>query len=352
MAAHTTHALAPFSGLYGAIVAARFRLYRAGIFKTHRINAPVISVGNLTTGGTGKTPLVEWLARAVAREGRRPCVLTRGYGRVDASRRVVVSDGARVLADAREGGDEPRLLAEKLSGLAAVVSDADRVAAAHWAMENLRSDAFILDDGFQHLRLARDLDVVTIDASNAWGGGRLLPRGRLRERRVGLRRAGCVVITRAEMADDINDLRAEIASLTNARVLEARTQTVRVRPLDGDAAEEVAARAVEQPVAAFCGIGNPQAFFAHLRRDGHHLAHTRAFPDHHVYAPAEMSDFVREAEGRGARTLLTTAKDGVKLRPQDFTLPVHVVEVELQFDDPAALVTLVRQALSTKAPLA
>ncbi|HEV2706730.1 MAG TPA: tetraacyldisaccharide 4'-kinase [Pyrinomonadaceae bacterium] len=346
MSPRTTHALAPFSGLYGAIVAARLALYRAGIFKTHRINAPVISVGNLTTGGTGKTPLVAWLARAVAREGRSPCVLTRGYGRADAHRRVVVSDGARVLAEAREGGDEPRLLAEALSGLAAVVSDADRVAAAHWAMENLRSDAFILDDGFQHLRLARDLDVVTIDATNPWGGAHLLPRGRLRERRSGLRRADCVVVTRAELAADLAVLRAEIAPLTEAVVLTAQTRTLGLRTLGGDEL----AHAVEQPVAAFCGVGNPQAFFAHLRADGHTLVHTRAFPDHHPYTPEELTHFVREAVRHGARTLLTTAKDGVKLRAQDFALPVYIVEVELQFDYPEALLTLVRQALSTKTP--
>jgi len=345
MSARTTHALFPFSGLYGAIVAARLALYRAGVFKTHALGAPVISVGNLTTGGTGKTPLVEWLARALARAGRAPCVLTRGYGRADARRRVVVSDGTRLLADAREGGDEPRLLAEKLKGSAAVVADADRVAAALWASENLRSDAFILDDGFQHLRLARDLDVVTIDASNPWGGGRLLPRGHLREPRAGLRRADCVVITRAELVADITALRAEIATSTEAPVLEARTHTLGVRTL-GDSGN--AASAVEQPVAAFCGIGNPQAFFAQLRRDGHNLTHTRAFSDHHTYTSEELTNFTREAARRGARTLLTTAKDGVTLHAQDFSLPVHIVDIELQFDNPDTLLTLVRQDLSRK----
>src|SRR5215210_5941933 len=157
-------ALAPLGLLYGAVTRARLRLYRSGFLKSESVGAPVISVGNLTTGGTGKTPLVEWLARALARENRRPCILTRGYGRVNASERVLVSDGERMLADARQGGDEPFLLAEKLLGLAAVISDADRVAAARWALENLRSDIFILDDGFQHLRVARDLDIVTVDA--------------------------------------------------------------------------------------------------------------------------------------------------------------------------------------------
>src|SRR5688572_17762032 len=147
-----TLALAPLGMLYGAVARARIRLYRSGLLKTERVGAAVISVGNITTGGTGKTPLVEWVARAVALEGRRACVLTRGYGRADERRRVVVSDGERIKADVRESGDEPRLLAERLLGVAAVVCDRDRVAAARWARENLGAEAFILDDGFQHLK--------------------------------------------------------------------------------------------------------------------------------------------------------------------------------------------------------
>src|SRR5918997_6582068 len=127
-------AFAPLSVAYGAAGSARRALYRAGVLPVERVAMPVVSVGNITAGGTGKTPLVEWLAREAARDGRRVCILTRGYGRADAGKRVVVSDGEQVLAEAREGGDEPRLLAESLRGLAAVVSDADRVAAARWGL--------------------------------------------------------------------------------------------------------------------------------------------------------------------------------------------------------------------------
>src|ERR687884_1263755 len=141
-------ALAPLSVVYGALARARTRLYRSGFLKTERVGAPVISVGNLTAGGTGKTPLVEWVARAVASEGTRPCVLTRGYGREDETRRVVVSDGRRVLASVREGGDEPLLLAESLKGVASVVCESDRAAAARWARGALGAQVFVLDDGF------------------------------------------------------------------------------------------------------------------------------------------------------------------------------------------------------------
>src|SRR5205085_1292253 len=219
--------LAPLGTLYGALVRTRLRLYRSGLLKTENVGAPVISVGNITAGGTGKTPLVEWAARALAGEGRRACVLTRGYGRADERRRVVASDGRSVLADARECGDEPRLLAEKLLGAASVVCDRDRVAAARWAREHLGAEVFVLDDGFQHLRIARDLDIVTLDATAPWGGRAMLPRGRLREPASGLSRADCVVITRAELAADLEGLRAEVARVSGGRaaVFTSRVQT-------------------------------------------------------------------------------------------------------------------------------
>ena len=338
--------LAPMGALYSAVTRARLALYRRGALTVHRINFPVISVGNITTGGTGKTPLVEWLARAAAREGRRPCVLTRGYGREDAGRRVLVSDGERVLADAREGGDEPRLLAESLGGIAAVLSDADRVSAARWAAEHLKSDLFILDDGFQHLRLARDLDIVAVDAMNPWGGGRLLPAGRLREPLKGLKRADLIILTRTEQGTDVDSLREQAERLSGGRpVILSRTRTKAVRPLD-EAMMRSNALDIPQPVAAFCAIGNPAAFFAHLRREGLVLNHTRAFPDHYVYKQLDVDAFADEAKGRGAGALVTTAKDAVKLRSLGFDLPCYVLEIEFTFDDEEKLTDMLREAMS------
>jgi tetraacyldisaccharide 4'-kinase len=348
-------ALAPLGLLYGAVTRARLRLYRSGFLKTEDVGAPVVSVGNLTAGGTGKTPLVEWVARALARDGLRPCVLTRGYGRADERRRVVASDGARVLAEVNECGDEPRLLAERLLGAASVVCDRDRVAAARWARAELGAGVFVLDDGFQHLRIARDLDVVTLDATDPWGGGALLPRGRLREPRSALARADCVVITRAELAGEIGGLRAEVARLTGGRaaVVTSRVRTLGLKPL-GDAGVKLESPGVggsggfetAGPAAAFCGVGNPRAFFEHLRRDGFELRHTRAFPDHHAYTEADAETVSREAARGGARALLTTAKDAVKLRGFGFTLPCYVVETGLEFDEEERLLGLLRGAVS------
>ena len=340
--------LAPLGALYGAVTRARLTLYRTGALHVNKLAVPVVSVGNITTGGTGKTPLVEWVARTIAGEGRRVCILTRGYGRINARERVVVSDGERVLADDREGGDEPLLLAEMLRGVAAVISDADRVSAAGWALENLGSEVFVLDDGFQHLRLARDLDIATVDATNPWGGGRLLPRGRLREPPGGLARADCIVITRADQAQDIDTLKKQVERLSGGRpLLFAHTRTKRVRPLSVAAAEYFEeADLRSQPAAAFCAIGNSQAFFSQARGDGHALNYTRAFPDHHFYTQGDVAALEAEAERRGARLLLTTAKDAVKLRPLKFRLPCYVLEIELRFDEEDKLREIVREAVT------
>jgi tetraacyldisaccharide 4'-kinase len=354
MASTSGIVLGPVGALYGMLMRARLALYRRGAMQVHRLGAPVISVGNITTGGTGKTPLVEWLARELARAHRRPCILTRGYGRADAGARVLVSDGERVLADAERGGDEPCLLAEKLLGMAAVISDADRVAAAAWALENLHPDLFILDDGFQHLRVARDLNIATVDATNPWGGGRLLPFGRLREPVRGLARADCIVVTRAEQTTDINALREQLASRSNSRpVFLSRVQTSGLRPLSTRAlnaegmspATLLSASSVASNVAAFCALGNPQAFFTHLGNEGFTLKVARAFPDHHVYSQHDILAVEQEARARGAEALLTTAKDGVKLRALGFRLPCYIVEIELSFDEEAAFRQLLMQAL-------
>ena len=376
MSLPATLALAPLSALYGAAVRARLALYRRGALLTHRISAPVISIGNITTGGTGKTPMVAWTARAVAGEGRRVCVLTRGYGRENTRARVVVSDGARVLADARVGGDEPRVLAEGLLGQAAVISDANRAEAARWAQENLGSDAFVLDDGFQHLAIARDLNMVTVDATSPWGGGRLLPRGRLREPLSGLARADCIIITRAEQASDLTALRREAKRLSDGRaeVFAARTRTLRARPVNESSADalreeaapedETSADRTPQPrpaatlpldalprtVAAFCALGNPRAFFAHLEREGFALSFTRAFPDHHYYSQRDADALAPEAKAYGAQAFLTTAKDAVKLREIGFALPCYAVEIELEIEEEERLREIIRAVLARSFP--
>lgn len=334
--------LPPLSAIYSVVTRARMNGYRRGWFSVSKLSAPVISVGNITTGGTGKTPLVEWICVAVAREtGKKACVLTRGYGRANPQSQVVVSDGNRLLASQREAGDEPYLLARNLIGIAAVVSNPDRLAAGKWAIKNLGSEVFVLDDGFQHLRLARDLDIVTIDATNPWGGGALLPYGRLREPRVGLSRADCIVVTRTEQVGDTVSLNESVQRFAGAiPVFTSRMMTSGIRGLNRESADNESLRA--QPVAAFCGVGNPESFFNQLRQEGYTPVFRRTFADHHNYTQADLNRLTKEAKDHGARWLMTTAKDALKLVSLDLELPCYVLEIEISIDDDVRLMKMIQ----------
>jgi tetraacyldisaccharide 4'-kinase len=339
-------ALTPFSSLYGVAMKARRALYDAGRLRVHELGAPVISVGNLTMGGTGKTPLVEWIARELAQTGMRVCILTRGYGRQNVATRTIVSDGNGILASAAEAGDEPLLLAEKLKGQAAVISDADRVAAAAWALKNFQSDVFVLDDGFQHLRVARNLNILTIDATNPWGNGKLLPAGILRESPAELKRADCIVITRADDPNSTENLRHEIAGQGNqgpvfcSRMKLSGLREVQPGPSSTDA-DEIKASGV----AAFCGLGNPESFFSLLRRSGYQLAYKEVFRDHYRYDQSDVVRVEHEARRHGAQFLLTTAKDGVKLRSFAFTLPCYVADIAIEIDEEQTFRGLIEKAV-------
>jgi tetraacyldisaccharide 4'-kinase len=329
--------LPPLSVLYGAVTRTRLSLYRRGTFHSTKLDRPVISVGNITTGGTGKTPLVEWVARTVAAEDTRVCILTRGYGRDNPARMVVVSDGNTIMTTPSAAGDEPFLLATNLRGVAAVISSADRIAAGNEAIRQFSTDCFVLDDGFQHLRLERDLNIVTIDATNPWGGGHLLPYGRLREPLSGLSRADCVVITRSDQANNIDDLRSEIRRHAgDVPVFQSRMRTSSVTPL------HQTSEALVPPVAAFCAIGNPHSFFKAIEPQS---VFQKTFPDHHRYSQHEIDSIIEAARHAGASSLITTAKDAVKLRALSFSLPCYVLEIEPQIENADELIRLIRSVL-------
>ena len=358
--------IAPFSSLYGLGMSLRAALYHRGILRRHTLPAPVISVGNITTGGTGKTPLVRWLAENLApyftsqsadtthQTLHAPlCILSRGYGRQPSSNgkleRVVVSDGYRILACAAQGGDEPRLLAEGLLNIAAVISDADRVAAARWAHAHFGTKLFILDDGFQHLRVRRDFDAVAVDATNPFGGGRMLPRGRLREPLSSLRRADAIVLTRAEQVADVSDIITRLKVESRERpIFIARTHTGSVLPLECSASLSDSGDLMEQPIAALCAIGNPKNFVHHLTREGYQVRHTSFFPDHHRYTQTDVATFERQARLRGARAILTTTKDAVKLRGMIFTMPCFIVEIEFAIDEAERLLQMISGKLNKR----
>lgn len=338
--------LPPLSAVYAAMTRARLSAYRRGWFSIAKLAAPVISVGNLTTGGTGKTPLVEWVCRVLADPGSREprkkvCVLTRGYGRANPKSQVVVSSGTELLADEREAGDEPFLLAKNLEGIAAVIANPNRLTAGAWALENLGSEIFVLDDGFQHLQLARDLDIVTIDATNPFGQGALLPAGQLREPLSGLSRAQCVVITRTEQVEEWTTIK-EIVERTAGLIpiFSSRMATSRIYQLGSEEIDQ--AKIPSQPLGAFCGVGNPDSFFNHLRREGQTLAFTRTFADHYRYNQTDLDHLVKQARSSGAVGLITTAKDATKLASLKRDLPCYILEIEISIDDEDRLVKIIQ----------
>ena len=253
----------------------------------------MICIGNLTTGGTGKTPMVAEVVRRLSERGRRPAIVSRGWG-----------------------GDEARLFADWLPRVPHRC-DRDRVWAARVAVELDGADCIVLDDGFQHWRLERDLAVVLDDATDPFGGGHLLPRGYLREPPRALRRAGLVVLTRCDQAGEAARRRTleRIARWTDAPVAFARHREVEVVDLPGGAAAPPASLAGRR-VHAFCGIGRPEAFRATLEGLGARVVAFDELPDHHTYAEGELDRLLLAGRVAGAERSITTEKDAVKLREQ------------------------------------
>ena len=300
---------------YGWVVRARNRRYDRGASEIHASAVPVISVGNLTVGGTGKTPMVEWLARRLRQQQVRVAILSRGYGAEQGG----LNDEALELELALP--DVPHL------------QNPDRVASSTVAVEELASQLLLLDDGFQHRRLARDLDIVLLDASEPFGFNHMLPRGTLREPTFGLGRAGVVVLSRADMIDP--DEREAIRQRAQYLSPEAAWCEVEHRPaalVDSAGGSDPLQSLAEKSVAAFCGIGNPAGFRHTLDALGCRVSAWREFPDHHNYTREDVDELARIARESGADLIVCTRKDLVKLRaPAIGGVPLRALSVELRF---------------------
>ena len=316
------------SWLYSAAARIRNLAYDYRILPVHRAGAPVISLGNITTGGTGKTPLAAWLANWLTTAGCKPALISRGYRSLKSKS---VKDG-QSMTEPHESNDE-KLVLDRLCPGIPHLQQQDRVESAKRAISEFGCDTLILDDGFQHRRLHRDLDLVLIDAMQPWGYGYVLPRGLLRENLVGLKRADLILITRADQLTESQRL------IMRAMLIEIRgtdeSVEVAFRPsrlLDPQWQSRPLADAEGRKAFAFCGIGNPDAFRRTVESIGASCLELEPFPDHHHYNQAELTKLAKRARELSVDVVFTTMKDLVKIPAAAWTgPPLFAVEIDVQF---------------------
>jgi tetraacyldisaccharide 4'-kinase len=321
--------LSPLSALYGKALTARAEWYASGRLESHALPRPSISVGNLTFGGTGKTPFVEFLGRRLRFEGWRPAILSRGHGRLSRGV-VVVGAGEGPLVSPEDGGDEPVALARSTSGILVVVGE-KRVDAARRAAD-LGADIFLLDDGFQHLAVRRDVNLLLLDARDPFGGGRLPPAGRLREPIAAARRADAFVFTRVDRRAPSPEAVETLSRIhPDAPVFHARIRPSDLRDENGSPLG--AAAFAERRHIAVCGVANPAEFAATLSELGLSPEERLEFRDHQRYGERQIARIRSAAERTGASLLVTTEKDAVKLVGKS-PLPIVTVRLAVEVAEP------------------
>ena len=319
----------PLSLLYGFGVRLRVWLYAHGWLKQKRLNSPVISVGNLTVGGTGKTPMVIWLAEQLLAEGKRVAILSRGY------------------RGANGTSDEIELMKFRLQGRVSFGVGKNRYAEGQRLETSQPVDVFLLDDGFQHMQLARDLNILLMDASHPLGNETLLPAGRLREPLSAMSRANLVVFTRAETMPGTTEA---IAKLHDYPVFAAATRLLGFRRFGGDISLLSQHEIGAGPFFVFCGLGNPNAFLHDLKNWGLVVGGEMIFADHHRYKMEEILEIQRAAEKAGAHALVTTEKDAQNLEGLNIVdTPVYVCVIELAVSPEADFKSILRQTMAVRA---
>jgi tetraacyldisaccharide 4'-kinase len=301
-------ALYPLSRIYGRYVALRKSLYARGWLKQRRLKACVISVGNLTVGGTGKTPMVLWLAEKFLSEGKKVAILTRGY------------------RGSQGTSDEVRLLRDRLGNRVTFGVGANRFASARRIEEHQAIDVFLLDDGFQHLQLARDLDIVMLDGSRKLQNEWLLPSGLLREPVAACRRADILIVSRKFERPLV-----EARDAHRFSIFYAQTRLLGFKRFGEDAPPRYLSEIGPGPFLAFCGIGNPDAFFSDLGRWHVPVAEQKAFSDHHKYSRENMEQLQRDAENARATALITTEKDAQNLPRFACGMLIWIATIDLVF---------------------
>jgi tetraacyldisaccharide 4'-kinase len=328
----TPRALAAALGVlsvgYRAALLARGWLYDTRLLSTGRLPCPVVSLGNVTVGGSGKTPLAELAALTLVALGAAPVVVSRGYGR--ATRGVqVVADRQGVRLGARAAGDEPLLLAERLPGIPVIVGE-HRFEAGRHAVEAHGASVIVLDDGFQNRTISKNLEILAVSARAPWGNGRLFPRGQLRESLSSLRRSHLVVVTNPSGDDEVDAITRTLRLQDSpAPVVTARYEALEARrAVDG--ARLPLSELRGRRLLGFGGLASPRSFMETLRRLGVLLAGFVEFGDHHWYGEADLAEVTRRAGLAGAEGLITTEKDAVRLRELALPrLPLWVLTVQM-----------------------
>jgi tetraacyldisaccharide 4'-kinase len=322
------------SNFYHVVISIRNRLYDLSILKSVKVPAAVISIGNITTGGTGKTPLVAWLCNYFIKQNVRTAVLTRGYKQKN------------------DIADEPAMLAKAVPSLIVVVNP-NRVAAANKAINEQKAKLLVMDDGFQHRKLSRDVNIVAIDATVPFGNEHLLPAGLLREPIKSLKRADAVVITRANQnsPEIIDEIKRRISKIKPDMVFAAAVHKPMYVKLIKD--KQIPLDNLKgRKVYAFCGIGNPDAFFQTLTDMSLNIVGTKVYNDHHVYTTDDIEAIYEDARYKQADYVLTTHKDWIKtalFSVERFQIPFAAMMVELDFvDGRENIIALVNKALESK----
>jgi tetraacyldisaccharide 4'-kinase len=315
----------PFSKVYGLYVRWRYALYARGILKPKRLKATVISVGNLTVGGTGKTPMVLWLAEKFLAEGKKVAILTRGY------------------RGSQGSSDEIELLKRRLGGKVLFGVGPDRFTSGTRLEYESAIDIFLLDDGFQHLKLARDLDIVMLDGSRKLKDEWLLPAGQLREPIAACRRADILVVSRKFERPVIESKDAH-----QFAIFYAQTRLLGFRPFGSPSETKYLSEIGSGPFLAFCGIGNPDAFFDDLSRWHVPVADRKPFSDHHKYSPRELAQLQSRAEVCRAAGLVTTEKDAENLPGANLRLPIWIAVIDLVFTAESELLAAIDRKLAAR----
>jgi len=337
--------LRELSRVYGLVVGVRMFLYENGLMRPHALGCQVVSIGNLTVGGTGKTPVVEIFARELQKAGRRVAILSRGYKKAKApfKKRVmdrillrerkrpprVVSDGAKLLLDSAMSGDEPYMLASNLPDVAVLV-DKDRVKSGRYAINKLGCDTLVLDDGFQYMALKHRLDIVLVDRTNPFGNEHVLPRGILREPVRNISRASFIFITKSNGVGS-DPLRARLRELNaTAEIIECRHAARYLTHVFTSERRELDYLKGLR-VVAMSGIAMPAGFEKELERRGADVVDAHRFADHHRYTQQEIINIINAAKREGAEAIITTEKDAVRFPRLDrCDVPIYFLRVDIE----------------------